>query len=382
MKGSGRTFASARGALLLAGLALSLACGPGKPPEPPPPEVVVVPAQTGRMPDRREYVGNVRALNEIELRARVRGYLIERRFTEGQLVAADEILFQIDPKPFEVALAEARGALARATAAFDLAKTELTRSEELRTRDVVSASQFDARREARDAAAAERQSAEAAVAAAQLDLSYCTVRAPLAGRIGLALVDVGNLVGASGQDTVLAKIVQVDPVHVYFAPTELDRLEVLRGALEGRIPARREGIPIELHRGDGSVYPNPGVIDYVDPTIEPTRGTITVRALVPNPDDVLKPGEFVRVVAIFPDFPDATLVPERAVIEEQGGSYVLIVGDDSKVVYRRVRAGGTHDGLRRIVEGLTAGERVIVDGVQKARPGTVVQARSAEAKAS
>jgi membrane fusion protein (multidrug efflux system) len=379
MRGS-RRFARAAGSLLLAGVAL--ACGRGTPPAPPAPEVVVAAVQTGRMPDRREYVGNVRALNEIELRARVRGYLIERRFTEGQLVAADEVLFRIDPKPFEVAVAEARGALARSTAAYELAKTELARTEELRTEDVVSASQRDARLEARDAAAAERQSAEAAVAAAELDLSYCTVRAPIAGRIGLALVDVGNLVGASGQDTVLAKIVQVDPVHVYFAPTELERLEVLRGAQEGRIPARREGIPIELRRGDGSIYAHPGTIDYVDPTVEPTRGTITVRALVPNPEDVLKPGEFVRVVVIFPDFPDATLVPERAVLEEQGGSYVLVVGDDSVVAYRRVRAGGTHDGLRRVVEGLAPGERVIVDGVQKARPGTTVSVKTAEAKTS
>jgi RND family efflux transporter MFP subunit len=359
---------------------LALACGRGDPPAPPPPEVIVAAAESGRLPDRREYVGNVRALNEIDVRARVRGYLVERLFTEGQLVAADEILFRIDPKPFEVALSEARGALARTRAAFALAESELARAEELRGQNVVSASALDARREARDAAAADRQSAEASVAAAELDLSYCTVRAPSAGRIGLALVDVGNLVGASGEDTVLAKIVQVDPLYVYFAPTELDRLDVLRGAKEGRIPAQREGnIPIELRLGDGSAYAHPGVVDYVDPTIEPTRGTVAVRALVPNPDGVLKPGEFVRVVAVFPDYPDATLVPERAVLEEQGGSYVLVVGDDSKVAYRRVRAGNVHDGKRRIVEGLAPGERVIVDGVQKARPGTLVQAKAAEA---
>ena len=360
--------------------ALALGCGRGDPPVPPPPEVIVAAAESGRLPDRREYVGNVRAMSEIDVRARVRGYLLERRFTEGQIVKANEILFQIDPKSFEVALAEARGVVARTRAAFALAETELTRAQELRTQNVLSASAYDARREARDGAAAELQSAEAAVAAAELDLSYCTVRAPAGGRIGLALVDVGNLVGASGEDTVLAKIVQVDPVHVYFAPTELERLYVLRGAKEGRIPAQREGsIPIELRLGDGSPYGQRGVIDYVDPTVEPTRGTVTVRALVPNAEGVLKPGEFVRVIAVFPDFPDATLVPERAVLEEQGGSYVLVVGEDSKVAYRRVKAGGTYDGKRQIVEGLEPGERVIVDGVQKARPGTIVQAKTAEA---
>jgi membrane fusion protein (multidrug efflux system) len=364
-----------------AGIALlALACGRGEPPAPPPPEVIVAAAESGALPDRREYVGNVRAMNEIEVRARVRGYLVERLFTEGQVVATGDVLFRIDPKPFEVALAEARGALARARAAYGLAEAELARAEELRAKKVLSASDYDARREQRDAAAADRQSAEANVAAAELDLSYCTVRAPAGGRIGLALVDLGNLVGASGEDTVLARIVQVDPVHVYFAPTELERLDVLRGAKEGRIPKQREGnIPIELRLGDGSPYGERGVVDYVDPTVEPTRGTVTVRALVPNPDGVLKPGEFVRVIALFPDFPDATLVPERAVLEEQGGSYVLVVGDDSKVAYRRVRAGDTHEGRRRIVEGLAPGERVIVDGVQKVRPGTIVQAKAAEA---
>ncbi len=364
-----------RGALALA---LSGGCGRGEAPAPPPPDVVVAEARLGAVPDRRVYVGNVRALNEVEVRARVRGYLIERRFTEGQRVAAGDVLFRIDPSAFEVALAEARGRLAQARAAQKLAETEFERARELRERNVVSASVYDTRREQREAAEAELAGAQAAVDAAALDLSWCTVTAPIAGRIGLALVDVGNLVGESGQDTVLARIVQVDPVHVYFAPTERERLEVLRGAQEGRIPAQREGtIPIELQLGDGSPYRHRGIVDFVDPTVEPTRGTVTVRALVPNPDGVLKPGEFVRAVAVFPDIRDAVLVPERAVLEEQGGSYVLVVNAESVAEYRRVRAGVTHDGSRRIVEGLAAGERVIVDGVQKARPGTKVAPRQA-----
>jgi RND family efflux transporter MFP subunit len=369
-----------RGALALA---LAWGCGRGEAPGPPPPEVIVEAARLGAVPDRREYVANVQALNEVDVRARVRGYLIERRFTEGQRVAAGEVLFRIDPSAYEVALAEARGRAARARAALQLAETEFERARELRSQNVVSASVFDARREQREAAAAELASADASLDAAKLDLSWCTVPAPIAGRIGLALVDVGNLVGESGQDTVLARIVQVDPVHVYFAPTELERLEVLRGAREGRIPAQREGnIPIELRLGDGSPYPHRGVIDFVDPTVEPTRGTVTVRALVPNPDGALKPGEFVRAIAVFPDIRDAVLVPERAVLVEQGGSYVLVVNAESVAEYRRVRAGVTHDGMRRIAEGLAVGERVIVDGVQKARPGTKVVPHTAEEAAA
>jgi RND family efflux transporter MFP subunit len=364
-------------AWLAAGL---LACGRGEPPAPPPPEVVVAEARVGNLPDRREYVGNVRAVNEVEVRARVRGYLLERRFTEGQHVAAGEVLFRIDPSPYEAALAEARGRLAQARAAQQLAATEFERARTLREQNVLSASDFDARREQRQGADASFASARAAVEAAQLDLSWCTVTAPISGQIGLALVDVGNLVGASGQDVVLTRIVQIDPIHVYFAPTERERLSVLEGAREGRIPRERVGnIPIELQLGDGTPYPHRGVVDFVDPSVEPTRGTVTVRAQVPNPDGDLKPGEFVRAIAVFPEYRDAVLVPERAVLEEQGGSYVLVVNAESVAEYRRVRAGVTHDGLRQIAEGLAAGERVIVDGVQKARPGTKVVPREARA---
>jgi RND family efflux transporter MFP subunit len=365
--------------VLLAAAALAAACGRGGGPgAPPPPEVLVATARVGTVPDRREYVGNVRAMNEVEIRARVRGYLLERTFTEGQRVAPGDVLFRIDPSAYQVKLAEAQGRLAHTRAALQLAEQELRRAQELRQENVVSASNLDIRRQDRDAAAAEVQSAEAGVQSAALDLSWCTVKAPLAGRIGRALVDVGNLVGESGQDTVLARIVQLDPIHVYFAPTELERLEVVRGAREGRIPAQREGnIPIELRLGDGTPYPERGVVDFVDPTIEPTRGTVTVRARVPNPEEALKPGEFVRVTAVFPDVPDAVLVPERAVLEEQGGSYVLVVKADGEVEYRRVKVGAGHDGLRRIVEGVAGGERVIVEGVQKARPGTRVEAKEA-----
>ena len=363
-------------AALLASLAM--ACDrSGEVSAPPPPEVVVEAARIGAVPDRREYVGNVRAVVEVEVRARVRGYLVEQLFEDGQLVEVDQVLFRIDPEPFEVELAEARGRLASAEAEARRAEHDHARARELFEQKVVSVSVLDQRRAERDAAQAARRSAEAEVRAAELDLSYCEVRAPIAGRIGRHLVDTGNLVGESGQDTVLARIVQVDPVHVYFAPTELDRLDVLRGAREGRIPQERVGaIPIELRLGDGTPYPHAGVVDYVEPTIDPTRGTVTVRARVPNPEGALKPGEFVRVTAIFPDVTDAVLVPQRAVQQQQGGSYVLVVGENDVVENREVELGVAHDGRQQIAKGLRPGERVIVDGVQKARPGSAVAPRA------
>jgi RND family efflux transporter MFP subunit len=363
-------------ALLLA--AHALACGRGEQAGgPPPPEVVVATARTGTVPDRREYVGNVRAVNAVDVRARVRGYLKEQLFEEGHFVEQGQVLFRIDPSTWQVELNEARGQLARAKAASEKARRDFARAEELTRDGVASISTLDARRAERDQTQAEIASAEARVGAAELNLSYCTVRAPISGQIGRALVDVGNLVGESGQDTVLANIVQTDPIHVDFAPTERDRLDVLRGAAEGRLPANREGLPVEILRGDGTPYPHPGTIDYIDPTIEPTRGTVAVRAVVPNPDASLKPGEFVRAVVVFPDVTDAVLVPQRAVIDQQGGTYVLVVKGDDTVESRSVTIGAAHDGLQQVTTGLAAGERVIVDGVQKARPGQKVVAKEA-----
>ena len=359
------------------GAAILLACGRDEGPGgPPPPEVLVTEARLGSVPDLREYVGNVRATNRVELRARVRGYLLAQRFEDGEPVAEGDVLFEIDPAPYQAALAEAKGQLARARADAERARRDYARAQELFDANVVSISVLDQRRAERDTGLADVQAAEAAVRVAELDLSYCTVRAPIAGRIGRALVDVGNLVGESGQDTVLAEIVQVDPIHVYFAPTELERLEVVRGAREGRIPRERTGaIPIRLKLGDGTPYEHEGVVDYVDPTVEPTRGTITVRALLPNPDGVLKPGEFVRVIAVFPEVPDAVLVPQRAILDQQAGTYVLVVKDDDTVEQRPVRIGVLHDGMQQVTEGLAAGERVIAEGVQKARPGGKVVAK-------
>lgn len=351
------------------------ACGSGDPAGgPPPPEVQVATALLGTLPDRREHVGNVRAMNEVDVRARVRGYLLERRFEEGRMVAAGDLLFRIDPSSYEVALAQAEGQRARAMANARRAELDYDRARELFAKKVVSKSAIDTARAERDATAADLAAAEAAVRDAKLSLSWCEVRAPITGRIGRALVDVGNLVGESGQDTVLARIVQVDPIHVYFAPTERDRLDVLRGEREGRIPAERASgaIPIEVRLGDGTRYAHDGVIDFVAPTIEETRGTVTVRARVPNPEGTLKPGEFVRVTVVFPDRTGVVLVPQRAVLDEQGGAYVLVVDAQDTVVYRRVVPGIVHDGMEQIVEGIAAGERVIADGVQKARPGTKV----------
>jgi membrane fusion protein (multidrug efflux system) len=364
-------------------LALS-ACNSGDgAPQAPLPLVTVFAAEARTIPDRREHQGTLSAVNEVDVRARVRGFLIERNFTEGQIVAQNDVLFRIDPSSYEVRLKEAKGALARAQAARTRTRRDLERAQGLFDKEVASAALLDERRAAAEQAAAEVATAEAAVAAVELDLSYCTVRAPLTGRIGRAQVDVGNLVGEAGQDTVLAHIVQVDPVHVILHPTERERLRVLRDAREGRVWPRREGnLQVELVLGDGTRYPQRGVLDFVDSTIDPARGTIAVRAVVPNPDGALKPGEYVRVIEFWPDIPAAIVVPERAVQDEQGGNYALVVGPDDAVEHRPVVVGTAHDGMLQIAQGLAVGERVIVDGVQKVRSGTRVQTQPLSAPES
>jgi membrane fusion protein (multidrug efflux system) len=277
-------------------------------------------ASVAPMADRREYVGNVRAVNRVEVRARVRGYLVEQHYRDGARVEKGDLLFRIDPIPFEVALAEAKGQLARAQANALRAERDLERADLLFENGVVSTELIDERRAAHDATAAAVEAAKATVRAAELDLSYSRIRAPAAGRIGRALVDVGNLVGESNQDTILAELIQEDPIHVYFAVPEGEAIPQRGDGTGTSAPGSAVDIPVQIDLGDGTRYPDVGVVDYVEPTVDAARGTLSLRARVPNPAGVLRPGQFVRVVAEFPDVPGAVLVPQRAVLDEQGGS--------------------------------------------------------------
>lgn len=367
-----------------AALALALGCSGGDaPPARGPAKVQVEVARLETLADRREYVGNVRAVDRVEIRARVRGYLVEQRFEDGARVAKGDLLFRIDPVPFEVALAEAKGQLARARAEAERAERDLARAEVLFESGVLSDERIDERRTAREGTAAAVDAARAAVRAAELELSYAAIRAPVAGRIGRALVDVGNLVGESNQDTILAELVQEDPVHVYFAAPEGEAIPLVgnpmgagagasAGSASSAASSPAGAIPVQIRLGDGTRYAHDGVVDYVEPTVDAERGTLSLRARVPNPEGVLRPGQFVRVVAEFPDTPKTVVVAQRAVLDEQGGSYVLVVGAEDKVERRPIRPGRMVEGRQEIVEGLVGGERVIVDGVQAARPGDVV----------
>lgn len=321
------------------------------------------------VPITKEYVGATQAVKSVSVRARVRGILEKALFEEGSDVKKGELLFVIEQAPYRAALDQAEADLARSRAAAENARQQWKRVSALVKRNVASQSDLDAATAGRDEADAEVKAAAAALEQAKLNLSYTEVRSPLSGRVGRFLVDVGNLVGSSG-DTVLTTVVQLDPIYVYFSPPERDRIEVLAKRREGLYEPRSR-VEVRAFLSDGTPFPNLGHVDFVDNTVNPQDGTVQVRAVFPNPQDLLLPGQFADVHVILGQ-QDKVLVPEKSIIAEQGSARVLVVGADDEVESRPVQASGTTKGMRIIESGLKPGERVLVDNLQRARPGMKV----------
>lgn len=369
-----------RRAAVLVLLALAAACSrESEPPAPPPLEVTVARVGAANVPVYLEHVGTTEAVNSVEVRARVRGVLERVLFKEGADVQQGDLLFVIEQAPYRAALEQATGDLARAAATLERSQLDYERAAELNRKQVASRADLDHARAARNEAAASVQSLRAAVDKAKLDLGYTEVRAPIAGRIGRILVTQGNLVGGA-EETVIATIVQLDPIYVYFSPSEKERFEVLRLRKEGRYVQREE---IEVHAvlADGREYPELGRLDFVDNTVDPSVGTVRVRAVFPNPDKTLLPGEYAKLrILVGRDVP-VLLVPARAILEEQGGSTVFVVAPDGTVQARNVVAGATSGASRVIESGLEPGEQVAVDNLGRLRSGAKVTVREAAAEA-
>jgi len=351
-----------------------LGCGEAEPPvAPPPPAVEYVLLEPEPIASTFEFVARTRATEDTAIRARITGTILERNFEEGQMVEADQVLFRIDPRPYEAALASAKAQLSQAQAAVVVSARSLERGKELVPDGFISKSDFDRLTSESDTAKAQLASAEAAVQSAEIDLGFTSVRAPFAGTAGRSELSIGDLVDPNAGP--LVTLVQMDPMLVDFDVNE----QALATNLKNNQLRQSQGQPPEqftpsLKLSDGDMYNQPGRIDYANNRVNPSTGTVTVTAVFPNPDRLLFPGQFVRVSLQRGDEHEALMVPQVSVLEDMQGRYVFAITDDNLVTRKNVKLG-QKSGTRWVVEeGLQAGDRVIVNGVQKVRVGAPVAA--------
>lgn len=348
------------------------------PPAPPPPVVTVATPVEDVLIDYRDFTGRTAAIDTVVVRARVTGYLEKVHFREGTEVAAGDLLYEIDPRPYQAALGQVEGNVAAAEAKLARLEADLARARTLLADNVVSREEFDRTASELAEASGTLQSLRAAVERAKLDLEFTRVRAPLAGLTGRNELDAGNLVLADA--TALTSIVSVDPTHAWFDVDERSVLFYRERIRERELQSAREAdIPVLMGLSNEEDHPHRGVIDFVDNQLDPTSGTIRIRAVFPNPDRAISPGFFVRIRVPFSQPHKALLVDERALGSDQRGWFVYVVNAEGTAEYRPVQIGESRDGNVVILDGVAPGERVIVVGTQKVRPGAPVEAREARA---
>lgn len=355
--------------------AKAAAGGAGAGNRPPPPVTVSKPAIRDIV-EWKEFTGQFEAAEFVEIRARVAGYLTSIHFNEGQLVNAGDLLFVIDPRPFEIALESAKAQLSEATTQMELAQVQLERAETLRQRDFTSESTYDQRQAELRSATAAVDAAKAAVRAAELDLEFTHLKAPVSGRAGSHLVSVGNLVagGTSGTPTLLTTIVSLDPIHFVFDVSEADMLAYKRAVQRGDLPsARDETITVYGQFTDDEEWPLNGAIDFIDNQIDRSSGTIRKRAVFSNADLFVTPGQFGRLRVPASGKHTAMLVPEEAIVTDQANKLLYTVTDDGTVAPKPIVLGPQLDGNLRVVRsGVSPDDRVIINGLLRARPGAKV----------
>lgn len=374
MNASGRILRLTSLTLLAATLA---ACGDrsnaGKASAPPPPEVAVVTVATQRLALATELPGRLEAARIAQVRARVPGIVLQRVFREGSDIKAGDVLFRIDDAPFRASRESAEAALARAEANFAQVSLKAERYAALVGTDAISKQEFDDVTAAQKQAAADVAAAKAALTSARLNLGYATVTAPISGRIGRAQVTEGALVG-QGEATPLAVIQQLDPIHVTLTQSSAEVLKLRDAMAAGQLKAvGNDEAKVTLRLEDGRVYPHAGKLLFSDLTVDESTGAVILRAAFPNPDRLLMPGLFVRAQLEQAVSENAITVPLQAVVRNAGGATVLVVDTENKVAARQVRADRSLGESWVITDGLQTGERVIVEGLQKVRPGAMVK---------
>jgi RND family efflux transporter MFP subunit len=322
-----------------------------------------------------EYTGQFTATESVEIRARVSGYLTEIHFEDGQFVKQGDLLFIIDQRPFEIALAQAQAQVVQQTARLDLANQQLKRATTLRERDVVSEDTYDQRMSEVRAATGALDVAQAAVRSAQLDLEFSRITAPMSGHISRHLVSIGNLVfgGDGSTSTLLTTIVATDPIYCVFDVSESDLLGYQRAAAQGQLKMAGPGaLPLEARLFDDKGWPLKGQLNFVENQVDPGSGTLRARAVFPNPDSRILSGQFAQVRAAASQAHEALLVPDSAIVQDQSRKLLMVVREDNTVEPRVVEVGSLSDGLRVIRSGITAEDHVIINGTLRARPGAKV----------
>ena len=338
------------------------------------PSVEVVAATLQPVEQEVTFVGRVAAVDKVELRARVEGFLKERRYTEGDEVAAGEVLFVIEPDQYEAIVAQRQADLSKALAEVENTQAQYARGEELLRQKNMSAAEVDKLRAAHRVAEASVEQAKAALAAAQLNLDYTRIKAPVAGRVGRASLTVGNLVGPTSG--VLATLVSQDPAYVLFPISQREFLaEKRRVAAEGGDP---HAIIARAKLPDGTRYDQLGRLDYVDVTTDPGTDTLLVRAVFPNPGGLLIDGQYLGVTLAEEQPKDALVIPQGALQIDQQGTSVLVLDSENRVQTRRIQTGPIQGANVIVLGGLKAGELVVTQGLQKVRPGQVVRATPAD----
>ncbi len=362
-------------AALALGAALSLASCRGaaqaSSAPPPPPAVTVAAAQQRTITDWDEFIGRLEAVESVEIRPRVSGYIERVVFNAGEEVRKGDVLFEIDRRPYQAEVARAEAELAQARSAAALASRALQRSKQLAAGEAISREDLDNRTAGSERAAAAVRAAEAAVAMARLNLEWTRVRSPISGRVGRAEVTVGNLVQA-GSATRLTTVVSQDPIYASF---DADERSFLRyGAKAGTGPRDKRARVLLGTAAEGDAFPHEGKLDFFDNQLDPRTGTVRARAVFANKDHRFTPGLYARLKLVGGDAYQATLVSDRAIGTDQDKKFVLVVKPDSTVEYRPVQLGRLVDGYRVIAAGVQPGEKVVVNGLQRVRPGMHVTA--------
>jgi len=354
--------------------------------EPPPPKVTVAQPVQQEVIDYLEFTGTSQAFEEADIQARVAGFLQSMHFTPGTQVKKDDLLFVIDPKEYQAELNASTAELTAARAMQHRAEIEYERAKRVYDQGAGRETDVVKWRGERDIALAAIERAKAKVERARLNLSYTRVSAPISGRVGRNLVDLGNLVG-EGEPTLLTKVTRFDPIYVYFNLNERDLLRVMdtyRQAIKEKSvnPEEEVEIPLFLGLANEDGYPHEGEYDFAESSVDPGTGTMRLRGVFenPGPAPVLVPGLFARLRLPIGKQASALLVTERAIGADQSGNFLLTVGSDNMVAKKPIRMGQLVDGLRVITEGLQPGERVIVKGLQRARPGAKVDPEQIEMK--